>query len=107
MIKPKYPVKFGVFIQTNLKEYEHFVGHIVDVAGPADSPEWVSYELPLNLMINNNIEGRMVQCQASDHFDCKGLTFSSECSKTNLQGDLAHHIKRIDVVHNPEFYSLK
>lgn len=63
MIKPKYPVKFGVYIQTNLKEYEHFVGHIVDVAGPSEpQSEWVSYEIPISLMINNNIEGRMVPC---------------------------------------------
>ena len=38
MIKPQYPVKFGVYIQTSLKEYEHFVGHIVDVAEPYSTP---------------------------------------------------------------------
>ena len=38
MEKPKHPCKFGVYIQTNLKEYEHFVGHIVDTT-PQESPE--------------------------------------------------------------------
>ena len=108
MIKPKYLVKFGVYIQTNLKEFEHFVGHIVDIADPTESQsEWVSYEIPISLMINNNIEGKMVPCQATDNFECKGLTFTSECAKTNLKSDLTHFIKRIDVVHNPEFYYLK
>jgi hypothetical protein len=87
MVRPTYPVKFGVYIQTSLKEFEHFSAHIVDVEGPQ---ELVSYEIPLNLMINSNIEGRMVQCQATDHFECKGLTFSSECTKANLQPEVIH-----------------
>ena len=54
MKRPKHPLKFGVYIQTNLKEYEHFVAHIVDTDFQ-NNDEWVSYEIPLNLMINNNV----------------------------------------------------
>lgn len=32
MEQPTYPVKFGVYLESNLKEYEHFVGHILDIA---------------------------------------------------------------------------
>lgn len=103
MLRPNHPIKFGVYIQTSLKEYEHFVGHIVDTEG---SSEWVSYEIPLSLMINNNIQGRMVNCSVSDHFECKGLTLFAECTKQNFREEITHYIKKIDVIHNPEFYLL-
>ena len=30
MRRPEYPCKFGIYLSTNLKEYEHFVAHLVD-----------------------------------------------------------------------------
>ncbi len=59
MRQPLYPLKFGVYIKTSLKEFEHFTGLILDTG---DSGKLVSYELPINLMINDNIQGRLVHC---------------------------------------------
>jgi hypothetical protein len=59
MRQPKHPVKFGVYVSTSLKEYEHFVAHIVDTG---DSNELRTYEIPINLMVNNNIETNTVTC---------------------------------------------
>jgi len=33
MRRPTHPMKLGVYIQTSLREYEHFVAHIVDTIG--------------------------------------------------------------------------
>lgn len=30
MRKPQYPLKVGIYVQTMFREYEHFIGHIVD-----------------------------------------------------------------------------
>ena len=30
MRRPTYPVKFGVYLQTNLKEYEHYTAYLLD-----------------------------------------------------------------------------
>ena len=62
MRRPQHPVKLGVYLETSLKEYEHFVAHIVDTTKPLDplSEEWVSYEIPINLMVNNNIQNKLV-----------------------------------------------
>lgn len=64
MAKPMFPVKFGLFLKTSLKEYEHFVAHIVDTSGVDN--EITQYEIPIALMVNNNIRNRLVQAQVSD-----------------------------------------
>jgi len=63
MLRPNFPVKFGVYLKTSLKEYEHFVAHIVDTSAEA---EIVQYEIPVQLMVNNNINTKLVQAQADD-----------------------------------------
>lgn len=83
MRKPAYPCKFGVHINTAIKEYEHFVGHLLDTStttGDANSQsnEWVEYELPLNLMVNNQIKSSLIHCHADDVFHMKGLSFHVE-----------------------------
>jgi hypothetical protein len=59
MRRPIYPCKFGIYMQTNLKEYEHYVGHILDT-GPS-SPEFVEYEIPVKLMVHDLITAKLVQ----------------------------------------------
>lgn len=54
MRPPSVPCKFGVYINTAINEYEHFVGHLVDTETERKS-DWVQYEVPLNLMVNNNV----------------------------------------------------
>jgi len=44
MLRPKYTVKYGVFLKTSLKEYEHFVAHIVDTSTEGGI---VQYEIPV------------------------------------------------------------
>jgi hypothetical protein len=46
-------LKFGVYLKTSLKEYEHFVAHIVDTGAGSET---VSYEIPVSLMVNDNIK---------------------------------------------------
>ena len=41
MEKPSYPIKFGAHLQTNLKEYEHYVGHLVDVEPEAEHKDGI------------------------------------------------------------------
>ena len=41
MEKPSYPIKFGAHLQTNLKEYEHYVGHLVDVEPEAQHKDGI------------------------------------------------------------------
>jgi hypothetical protein len=53
LIRPRYPLKFGVYLKTSLKEYEHFVAHIVDTGAGSET---VSYEIPVSLMVNDNIK---------------------------------------------------
>jgi hypothetical protein len=62
MRQPEYPCKLGVFLSTNLKEYEHFVAHLVDVAPPVEGQEapFVEYEIPLRLMVHNVIRSRLI-----------------------------------------------
>ena len=38
MEQPNYPVKFGLYLETGLKEYEHFVAHILDIVPPNQQP---------------------------------------------------------------------
>ena len=101
MRRPQHPVKLGVYIETSLKEYEHFVAHIVDTG---TDEEWVSYEIPINLMINNNIQNSMVFCQVQENFECKGITFVTESLNKQI-GTTTHYIKKIDMIYNPDFYS--
>ena len=58
MRRPAYPVKFGIYLMTNLREYEHFVGHILDTG--ENSQEFIEYEIPLRLMVHNLITARLV-----------------------------------------------
>ena len=59
MEKPQYPCKFGAHIQTSLKEYEHYAGHLVDTTprphSSASGIEWVEYEIPIWLMMQSTI----------------------------------------------------
>lgn len=90
MRRPAYPCKFGVHVNTAIKEYEHFVGHLVDTPAPTgdeqlatESGDWIQYELPLNLMVNNQIKSSLIHCHADDVFHMKGLSFHVE--KQNSQ----------------------
>ena len=62
MRRPEYPCKFGVYLATNLKEYEHFVAHLVDVAPTVEGEEapFVEYEIPVRLMVHNVIRSRII-----------------------------------------------
>ena len=86
MEKPSYPCKFGVYIQTNLKEYEHFVGHLSDTNQSSSRNDggidWVDYEIPLWLMINDRVPNKLVRAPVNDQFECKGLTFTMEQTKS-------------------------
>jgi hypothetical protein len=78
MMQPSYPVKFGAYIETSLKEYEHFVGHLVDTSS---EPRLVTYEIPVALMMNNAIDTGVVSPSVEDNFTCKGVSMFMECSK--------------------------
>lgn len=73
MKPPKVPVKFGAHFVTNLYEVEHFVAHILDDQNPSE--EWVQYEIPVPLMINNQVKSRMIRHLDSfeDSFNMKAL----------------------------------
>ena len=63
MKQPSYPVRFGGYFNTNLRENEHFIGHLLDTRGESDgvSGDWVQYEIPIPLMINNAVNSRMIR----------------------------------------------
>ena len=121
MRRPEHPCKFGVHINTSVAEYEHFVGHLVDLVATetdASSKEsWVEYELPLSLMVNSKIQSSLVPCPYTDNFSMKGLTLHIE--KQNSQFDslkdldetgetlpINIQIKSIDAIFNPEYEKL-
>ena len=83
MVQPIYPVKFGVYLETSLREYEHFVAHILDVAPSPENRRLITYEVPLGLMVHNRIENKLVQFQGEEDFKCKGLSMSLESSMTS------------------------
>ena len=117
MEKPQYPCKFGAHLQTNLKEYEHYVGHLVDVhpeSKPADGIQWVEYEIPIWLMMHNRIH-RITRAPISDNFEMKGITLfmqKHELSKTQDEDEEIDdsretlRIKKIDVIYNAEYTKL-
>jgi hypothetical protein len=78
MMQPTFPVKFGCWLETNLKEYEHFVGHIVDTTS---EPRLMTYELPISSMMNNAIQSGVINPGVDETFSCKGLSMFMECSK--------------------------
>jgi len=39
MKKPVYPCKFGVYLETNFSEYEHFVGYLLDTEVPEEGEQ--------------------------------------------------------------------
>ena len=85
MRKPRYPCKFGVHLNTAIREFEHFVGHLVDTDPSAEEGEWVEYEIPINRMVNSQIKSSFIHAPSTDDFHIKGLTFSIE--KQNAQFD--------------------
>jgi hypothetical protein len=87
-----------------VKEYEHYTGLIVDT-NPIVSSDFQTYEIPINLMINNQVDGQMLRCQITETFDCKGVTVFCESSKKAAK-EAVHDIKSIDIIHNPEFPDL-
>ena len=60
MRPPANPCKLGIYLQTNLSEYEHFIGHLLDT-GSETPQEWVDYEIPVRLMVHNLIKSKMIQ----------------------------------------------
>ena len=84
MRKPSFPCKLGVHINTGISEFEHFVGHLADI-DDSSNKDWVSYEIPISLMVNNYIKSSLIHCHADDNFLCRGVTFHVE--KTHSQFD--------------------
>ena len=56
------------------------MGHLLDVVpqGSPESKEWVEYEMPINLMVNNYIKSSLIHCFADDTFEMKGVTLHVE-----------------------------
>ena len=115
MRRPNFPCKFGIHINTSLKEYEHFVGHLLDTGN--DDGEWVEYEIPIQNMVNNRIRSSLIHSHAEDTFEIKGVTINLEKQYTQIDpendfDDLGEpipiniQIKRIDVIYNPEYPQL-
>ena len=76
MRPPAVPCKVGVHINTSIKEYEHFVGNLVDTENPRK--EWVQYEIPLAIMSNNFIQSSLIGAPVEDIFHMKGVSFHVE-----------------------------
>ena len=122
MRQPSHSCKFGVHLNTGIREYEHFVAHLVDTTPETintDKPqEWVEYEIPIWLMVNNYIQSSLVHSHVDDTFSMKGLTlhmekqnsqFSQErdCDENGEVLPISVQIKKIDVIYNPEYEELK
>ena len=116
MRRPTYPCKFGAHINTAVSEYEHFVGHLLDVVpqGSPEAHEWVEYEIPISLMVNNFVKSSLIHCYADDLFEMKGVTIHVEkqYKDFNPREDLDENgdpipinlqVKRIDAIYNPEY----
>ena len=134
MRKPVYPCKVGLYLKTNLNDYDHYVGHILDVdtrprqSIPEEEP-YVEYEIPIMMMVHDSIENDLIKNSTDDDFDCRGITFSVETSvlpgKDNTskaqpeeldletiiklakeKQSLTIQIKKIDMIFNPEYERL-
>lgn len=103
MRQPQHPLKFGIYMQTSMREYEHFVGHVVDTH-PEPSEEWVQYELPFNLMMHSSVMSRMVFYHGTEYITTKGITVSTEAKLNQQIGEATHFIKKIDLIHNAEYF---
>ena len=133
MRQPVYPCKVGVVLKTGLREYDHYVGHILDVDQrpreevPAEEP-YVEYEMPINIMVHDTITSELVANATDNTFECRNITFSLETSplpgKDESQAEEKRHqnldlatrlklakesklhklqIKKIDMIYNPEY----
>ena len=76
------------------------MGHLLDT-GSETPHQWVNYEIPVRLMVHNLIKSKMVQAQPGNDFKVKGLTVTSE--STDTPPTFPIQIKKIDIIHNPEF----
>ena len=82
-----------------------------------DHGEWVEYEMPIQIMVNNRVKSSLIHAFSEDTFDIKGITFHLEKQYTQLDPEndfddtgepipINIQIKRIDVIYNPEYEKL-
>ena len=86
MRRPIYPCKVGLYLKTGMNDYDHYVGHILDVDTrprkeiPGEEP-FVEYEIPIEMMVHDSITNQLVKNATEDTFDCRGITFCVETSE--------------------------
>lgn len=95
-----YPCKVGLILKTGMREYDHYVGHILDVDVrsreeiPAEE-QYVEYEMPIELMIHDTIQNTLVKNATDNNFECRGLTFTMETSQLPGKDEGKHDRKNL------------
>ncbi|CDW79505.1 UNKNOWN [Stylonychia lemnae] len=103
MRPPSHPAKLGLYINVSFREYEHYIGHLLDIQNPR-SDLFQQYEIPLSLLTNANVRDKVLQKEVEETFNVKGLTFTAESTnETPLGQEIQMDIKQIDMIYNHEF----
>jgi len=63
MRPPALPCRFGIVIEHSLRNFDYFQAHIIDTNNQ-EKESFISYEIPVRLMVNAKVNSRMVKLPA-------------------------------------------